>query len=107
MNMTNSYLITLHGWYLVPINMAIQIPAKLDMTDSMGPGKLICHMQNLFYTYGTYLTCMGLGPSISSVLDKSLLYSGPSYPSSPVFTKTCHMTQCYSLGFSAERKPCF
>ena len=28
---------------------------------------------------------MGLGPSISSVIDKSLSYRGPSYPSSPVF----------------------
>ena len=56
------------------------------MTDSMGPGKLIRHMQNLSYTYDTYLICMGLGPSISSVIDKSLSYSGPSYPSSPVLS---------------------
>ena len=60
------------------------IQANLDMTDSMGSGKLVRHMQNLSYTYGTYLICMGLGPSISSVIDKSLSYSGPSYPSSPV-----------------------
>ena len=57
------------------------------MADSMGPGKLVRHMQNLSYTYDTYLICMGLGPSISSFIDKSLsLYSGPSYPSSPVYT---------------------
>ena len=54
------------------------------MTDSLGPGKLVRHVQNLSYTYDTYLICMGLGPSISSVIDKSLSYSGPSYPSSPV-----------------------
>ena len=60
------------------------IQVNLDMTDSMGPGKLVRHMQNLSYTYDTYLICMGLGPSILSVIDKSLSYSGPSYPSSPV-----------------------
>ena len=54
------------------------------MTDSMGPGKLVCHMQNLSYTYDEYLICIGLGPSISSVICKNLSYSGPSYPSSPV-----------------------
>ena len=36
------------------------------------------------YTYDTYLICMGLGPSISSVIAKGLAYSGPSYASSPV-----------------------
>ena len=61
------------------------IQANLDMTDSMGPGKLVCHMQNLSYTYDTYSICMGLGQSISSVIDKSLSYSGPSYPSWPVY----------------------
>ena len=54
------------------------------MMDSMGPGKLVCHMQNLSYTYDKYLICIGLGPSISSVICKNLSYSGPSYPSSPV-----------------------
>ena len=57
------------------------------MTDSMDPGKLVRHMQNLSYTYDTvdtYLICMGLVPSMLSVIDKSLSYSGPSYPSSPV-----------------------
>ena len=39
------------------------------------------------YTYDTYLICMGLGPSILSVIEKSLSYSGPSYPSSPVFIR--------------------
>ena len=35
----------LTNWYtrLVQVN--------LDMTDSMGPGKLVRHMQNLSYTY--------------------------------------------------------
>ena len=54
------------------------------MTDSMGPGKLVRHMQNPSYTYDGYLICIGLGPSILSVICKNLSYSGPSYPSSPV-----------------------
>ena len=41
-------------------------------------------LQNPSYTYETYLICMGLGPSISSVIDKIPSYIGPSYPSSPV-----------------------
>ena len=64
------------------------IQVNLDMTDSMGPGKLVRHMQNPSYTYDEYLICIGLGPSISSVICKNPSYSGPSYPSSPVFTKT-------------------
>ena len=59
---------------------------NLDMTDSMGPGKLVSHVQNLSYTYDEYLICIGLGPSISSVICKNLSYSGLSYPSSPVYT---------------------
>ena len=54
------------------------------MMDSMGPGKLVCHMQNPSYTCDEYLICIGLGTSISSVICKNLSYSGPSYPSSPV-----------------------
>ena len=54
------------------------------MTDSMGPGKLVSHIQNLSNTYNEYLICIGLGASISSVICKNLSYSGPSYPSSPV-----------------------
>ena len=57
---------------------------NLDMTDSIGPGKLVRHMQNPLYTYDEYLICIRLGPSLSSVICKNLLYSGPSYPSSPV-----------------------
>ena len=57
------------------------------MTDSMGPGKLVCHMQNLSHTYDEYLICIGLGPSISSVICKNLSFSGPSYPSSPVYQR--------------------
>ena len=60
------------------------VQANLDMTDSMGPGKLVRHTQNPSYTYDEYLICMGLGPSISSVICKNPSYSGPSYPSSPV-----------------------
>ena len=47
---------------------ALQV--NLDMTDSMGPGKLVRHMQNPSYTYDEYLICIGLGPSISSVICK-------------------------------------
>ena len=73
--------------FLFKANMAyIPIQVNLDMTDSMGPGKLVPHMQNPSYTYDEYLICMGLGPSISSVICKNLLYSGPSYPSLPVYT---------------------
>ena len=54
------------------------------MTDSMGPGKLVRHMQNPSYAYDEYLICTRLGPSISSVICKNPSYSGPSYPSSPV-----------------------
>ena len=56
----------------------LHIQVNLDMTDSVGPGKLVRHMQNLSYTYDEYLICIGLGPS------KNPSYSGPSYPSSPV-----------------------
>ena len=63
-------------------DMYIQV--NLDMTDSMRPEKLVRHMQNLSYTYDEYLICIGLGPSISSVICKNLSYSGLSYPSSPV-----------------------
>ena len=59
---------------------------NLDMTDSMGPGKLVRHMQNPSYTYDDYLICIGLGPSIWSVICKNPSYSGPSYPSSPVIS---------------------
>ena len=47
------------------------IQVNLDMTDSMGPGKLVRHMQNPSYTYDEYLICIGLGPSISSVICKN------------------------------------
>ena len=43
---------------------------NLDMTDSMGPGELVLHMHNPLYTYDEYLICIGLGPSISSVICK-------------------------------------
>ena len=47
---------------------------RLNGTRKIGPS----------YTYDEYLKCIGLGPSISSVICKNLSYSGPSYPSSPV-----------------------
>ena len=65
-------------------NLKWALQVNLDMTDSIGPGKLVRHMQNLSYTYDEHLICIGLGPSISSVICKNLSYSGPSYPSSPV-----------------------
>ena len=66
------------------IVVVLEVQVNLDMTDSMGPGKLVRHMQNTSYTYDEYLICIGLGPSISSVICKNPSYSGPSYPSSPV-----------------------
>ena len=68
--------------YLEGTLLLLQV--NLDRTDSMGPGKLIRHMQNPSYTYDEYLICIGLGLSISSVICKNLSYSAPSYPSSPV-----------------------
>ena len=73
------------------------VQANLDMTDSMGPGKSVRHMQNMSYNYDTYLICMGLGPSILSVIDKSQLYSGLSYPSSPVVTVKCLIFPCINF----------
>ena len=61
------------------VTPAMWIQANLGMTDSMGPGKLVLHMQNPVYTYDTYLVCIGLGPSISSVIDECPSYNGPSY----------------------------
>ena len=66
--------------------MELCIQVNLDMTDSMGPGKLVRLMQNPSYRYDEYLICIGLGPSTSSVICKNPLYSGPSYPSSPVLS---------------------
>ena len=74
--------------------LKIVLQANLDMTDSMGPGKLVRHMQNPSYTYDTYLICMGLGPDISSVIFKSPSYSGPSYPSSPVLSLFLSYEKC-------------
>ena len=71
------------------------------MTDSMGPGKLVRHMQNPSYTYDEYLICIGLGPSISSVICKNPSYSGPSYPSSPVYIYIYRERErCTSLSLS-------
>ena len=58
------------------------IQVSLEMTDLTGPGKLV--RQNPSYTYDEYLICIGLGPSILSVVCKNPSYSGSSYPSSPV-----------------------
>ena len=38
------------------INSLVQV--NLDMTDSIGPGKLVRHMQNMSYTYDKYLIMM-------------------------------------------------
>ena len=64
-----------HGRAILQVN--------LDMTDSMGPGRLVRDMQNPSYTYDEYFICIGLGPIISSGICKNPSYSGPSYPSSP------------------------
>ena len=76
---------------------------NLDKTDSMGPGKLVRHMQNLSYTYDEYLICIGLGPSISSVICKDPSYSGPSYPSSAVTEKSSSMFD----EFRVKHEKCF
>ena len=70
---------------ILPFKTHSAIQVNLDMTDSVGPGKLVRHMQNPSNTYDEYMICIGLGPSISSVICKNPSYSGPSYPSSPVF----------------------
>ena len=70
----------------------VEVQVNLEMTDSMGPGKLLRHMQSPSYTYDEYLICIVLGQSISSVVCKNLSYSGPSYPSSPVLIKTLPKT---------------
>ena len=114
------------------------------MTDPVGPGKFVHHVQNPSYAYDrhvpvcmllhlephligikvktakeyawlyfytlyrhmesglrmvqyTYLICMGVGPSILSVIAKSLAYSGPSYPSSPVFVKVDYLLLYFSI----------
>ena len=41
----------------------------------MGPGKLVRHMQNPSNTYDTYLICIGLGPSIPSVICRNPSYT--------------------------------
>ena len=73
------------------LSMTTLLQVNLDMTDSMGPGKLVRHMENLSYTYDEYLICIGLGASISSVISKNPSYSGPSYPSSPVSSGYSHI----------------
>ena len=72
------------------------------MTDSMGPGKMVRHMQNPSFTYDKYLICIGLGPSISSVICKNLSYSGPSYPSSPVYIYIYIYIYIYALLLSTS-----
>ena len=66
------------------------VQVNLDMTDSMGPGKLVRHMQNPSYTYDEYLICIGLGPNILSVICENPSYSGLSYPSSSVLRLRCN-----------------
>ena len=59
-------------------------------------------MQNLSYTYDKYLICMGLGPSILSVIDESPSYSGPSYPSSPVVCFAVDDTKTQPIGLTID-----
>ena len=77
---TNSYA----RYMSLGIEKKNTVQGNLDMKDSMGPGKLVRHMQNPSYTYDECLICIGLGPRILSVICKNSSYSGPSYPSSPV-----------------------
>ena len=77
----------IHINHILPHFISFHLQVNLDMTDSMGPGKLVRRMQNLLYTgtYDEHLICIGLGPSISSVICKNPSYNGTSYPSSSVF----------------------
>ena len=68
---TETALVKVQNDILTSIDQhGVVIQVNLDMTDSMGPGKLVRHMQNPSYTYDKYLICIGLGPSISSVICK-------------------------------------
>ena len=84
------------------IKRFVDIQVNLDMTDSMGPGKLVRHMQNPSYTYDEHLICIRLGPSISSVIRKNLSYHGPSYPSSPVLESV--QAHCNDIGNCNARR---
>ena len=53
---------------------------RLNGTRKIGPS----YAKSVLYIL-QYLICIGLGPSISSVIYKNLSYSGPSYPSLPVY----------------------
>ena len=64
-----------------------------------GTRKMVGHMQNTSYTIDEYLICIGLGPSISSVICKNLSYSGPSYPSSPAVLSLWTQQQGQVFGF--------
>ena len=93
-----SFALTIISWY---------IQANLDMTDSMGPGKLVRYMQNPSYTYDTYLLCMWLGLSTSSVICKGPSYSRSSYPSSPVEWLNVTLLRYYFLSFTSYQDVCF
>ena len=68
-------LLVSETWITIDLSAGMGIQVNLDMPDSMGPGKLVRHMQNPSYTYDEYLICIGLGPSISSVICKNPSYS--------------------------------
>ena len=85
---------SMHMRIYVCMYVCAYVQVNLDMTYSMGPGKLVRRMQNPSYTYDEYLICIGLVPSISFVICKNPSYSGPSYPSSPVYV--C-MSVCVSI----------
>ena len=55
--------------------LLFHILANSDMTDPVGPGKLVCHMQNLSYAYE------GLSPSYASMYAIALGTSFDSYKS--------------------------
>ena len=90
-NYANEQSTLSHIYFLVMPNI-IYVQVNLDMTDTMGPGKLVCHMQNLSYTYDEYLICIGLGPSISSVICKNL-----SYRRTVVCHIQIHLYICYNI----------
>ena len=97
---STSYILSFHLYHFHLIyffhSFPLIIQVNLDMTDSMGPGKLVrlIHMTN---------TCIRLGPCISSVICKNLSYSGPSYPSSPVYSfPICSFWAILSLQYSVS-----
>ena len=88
----------------ISLNNAVRIGSlrytgELGYDGLNGTREMVRPMQNPSFTYDEYLICIGLGPSISSVICKNPSYSDPSYPSSPVirFCRFGFATMCNVL----------